>query len=163
MKSLPHPLSRYPGDGGASPGVTAPICAPRTCGIMDTPHSPRAFVRDSEKPKKGQEPALVVPTKQGDVLCLKRETGRANHFRLTSRNASRHCRGGLRRSNAKRFLALNFRPPELDRSRYVGVPGRDQIDLSHSNFQFPAFMKDKTHRPSRARHDRLSGLIFGRL
>lgn len=83
---------------------------------MDTPAQPSLIDLDTES---GLQPALVVPSKQGDVYVLNRETGEPI-FPIEELPAPQGTVALDDTSPTQPISALTFRPPNHDRKRHVG-------------------------------------------
>ncbi|MGO1660107.1 MAG: membrane-bound PQQ-dependent dehydrogenase, glucose/quinate/shikimate family [Marinobacter sp.] len=90
---------------------------------MDTPAQPSLVDLDTEN---GKEPALVVPTKQGDVYVLNRETGEPI-IPVTEQKAPQGTIEGDYASDMQPISGLNFRPPELTEADMWGASAVDQM------------------------------------
>lgn len=90
---------------------------------MDTPAQPSLVDLDTEN---GKEPALVVPTKQGDVYVLNRETGEPI-IPVTEQKAPQGTIQGDYASEMQPISGLNFRPPELTEADMWGTSAVDQM------------------------------------
>ncbi|ROQ30011.1 glucose/quinate/shikimate family membrane-bound PQQ-dependent dehydrogenase [Gallaecimonas pentaromativorans] len=91
---------------------------------MDTPAQP---VLLDLQTKNGLEPALVVPTKQGDVYVLNRATGQPI-FPITEEPAPQGTDiPGDHTSPTQPSSALNFKPPTLKESDMWGASPLDQL------------------------------------
>lgn len=76
---------------------------------MDTPAQPVLLDLDTVS---GKQPALVVPTKQGDVYVLNRETGEPI-FPITEKSAPQGTVALDNASPTQPISALTFRPPTM--------------------------------------------------
>jgi quinoprotein glucose dehydrogenase len=90
---------------------------------MDTPAQPSLV---DLKTEKGQEPALVVPTKQGDVYVLNRETGEPI-IPVTEQKAPQGTVEEDYAAAMQPISGLNFRPPELTEADMWGASAVDQM------------------------------------
>ncbi|WP_165856830.1 glucose/quinate/shikimate family membrane-bound PQQ-dependent dehydrogenase [Marinobacter sp. JSM 1782161] len=103
---------------------------------MDTPAQPVLFDRKTED--GGTEPALAVPTKQGDVYVLNRETGEPI-FPITEKEAPQGTIEGDQASPTQPISGLTFRPPTLTESDMWGATPIDQmlcrIDFNSLNYE----------------------------
>ncbi|MCL1481920.1 MULTISPECIES: membrane-bound PQQ-dependent dehydrogenase, glucose/quinate/shikimate family [unclassified Marinobacter] len=90
---------------------------------MDTPAQPSLV---DLKTEKGREPALVVPTKQGDVYVLNRETGEPI-IPVTEQKAPQGTVEEDYASAMQPISGLNFRPPELTEADMWGASAVDQM------------------------------------
>src|SRR5699024_5259560 len=90
---------------------------------MDTPAQRSLVDLDTEN---GKEPALVVPTKQGDVYVLNRETGEPI-VAITEEKAHQGTIEGDYASEMQPMSGLNFRPPELTEADMWGASAVDQM------------------------------------
>jgi quinoprotein glucose dehydrogenase len=90
---------------------------------MDTPAQPSLVDLNT---KKGKEPALVVPTKQGDVYVLNRETGEPI-IPITEQKAPQGTIEGDYAAEMQPISGLNFRPPELTEADMWGASVVDQM------------------------------------
>ncbi|MGF2685139.1 glucose/quinate/shikimate family membrane-bound PQQ-dependent dehydrogenase [Marinobacter sp. DUT-3] len=90
---------------------------------MDTPAQPSLV--DIET-RNGVQPGLVVPTKQGDVYVLNRETGDAL-IPITEQEAPQGTIEGDYAAPTQPVSALNFRPPPLKASDMWGATAIDQM------------------------------------
>ncbi|WP_115718164.1 glucose/quinate/shikimate family membrane-bound PQQ-dependent dehydrogenase [Gallaecimonas mangrovi] len=91
---------------------------------MDTPAQP---VLLDLRTKDGLEPALVVPTKQGDVYVLNRKTGEPI-YPITEHPAPQGTEiKGDYTAKTQPSSALNFKPPKLKESDMWGATPFDQL------------------------------------
>lgn len=91
---------------------------------MDTPAQPSLI---DLKTDKGVEPALVVPTKQGDVYVLNRATGKPI-LPIKERPASQnHLIKGEHASPTQPYSALSFEPKPLTEKDMWGASLLDQM------------------------------------
>lgn len=91
---------------------------------MDTPAQPSLI---DLKTDKGVEPALVVPTKQGDVYVLNRATGKPI-LPIKERSASQnHLIKGEHASPTQPYSALSFEPKPLTEKDMWGASLLDQM------------------------------------
>lgn len=90
---------------------------------MDTPAQPSLV---DLKTENGEEPALVVPTKQGDVYVLNRKTGEAI-IPVSEQKAPQGTIEGDYASATQPISGLNFRPPALTESDMWGASVVDQM------------------------------------
>ena len=91
---------------------------------MDTPAQPSLIDLNTDK---GVEPALVVPTKQGDVYVLNRATGKPI-LPIKERPASQnHLIKGEHASPTQPYSALSFEPKPLTEKDMWGASLLDQM------------------------------------
>lgn len=90
---------------------------------MDTPAQPTLVDLNTDK---GLEPALVVPTKQGDVYVLNRETGEPI-LDITEESAPQGAMEGDFTSPTQPSSALSFNPPALTEKDMWGASLIDQM------------------------------------
>ncbi|MCA0911666.1 MULTISPECIES: glucose/quinate/shikimate family membrane-bound PQQ-dependent dehydrogenase [Marinobacter] len=90
---------------------------------MDTPAQPSLLDLDTEN---GKEPALVVPTKQGDVYVLNRETGEPI-IPISELKAPQGTIEGDYAAETQPISGLSFRPPELTEADMWGASAVDQM------------------------------------
>jgi len=90
---------------------------------MDTPAQPSLLDLDTEN---GKEPALVVPTKQGDVYVLNRETGEPI-IPVSELKAPQGTIEGDYAAETQPISGLTFRPPELAEADMWGASAVDQM------------------------------------
>ncbi|MCK0107460.1 glucose/quinate/shikimate family membrane-bound PQQ-dependent dehydrogenase [Marinobacter sp. S0848L] len=90
---------------------------------MDTPAQPSLLDLDTEN---GKEPALVVPTKQGDVYVLNRETGEPI-IPISELKAPQSTIEGDYAAETQPISGLSFRPPELTEADMWGASAVDQM------------------------------------
>ncbi|MBZ0333501.1 glucose/quinate/shikimate family membrane-bound PQQ-dependent dehydrogenase [Marinobacter sp. AL4B] len=90
---------------------------------MDTPAQPSLVDLDTEN---GKEPALVVPTKQGDVYVLNRKTGEPI-IPISELKAPQGTIEGDYAAETQPISGLSFRPPELTEADMWGASAVDQM------------------------------------
>jgi quinoprotein glucose dehydrogenase len=90
---------------------------------MDTPAQPSLVDIQTEQ---GLQPGLVVPTKQGDVYVLNRETGEPL-IPITEQSAPQGTIEGDYAAATQPVSALSFRPPTLKASDMWGASAIDQM------------------------------------
>ncbi|ODC03541.1 glucose dehydrogenase [Terasakiispira papahanaumokuakeensis] len=90
---------------------------------MDSPAQPVLVDLDTDE---GKQPALVVPTKQGDVYVLNRETGKAI-FPVTEQPAPQGTVAQDHASPTQPISALTFRPPTMQERDMWGATVLDQM------------------------------------
>ncbi|QBM17010.1 quinoprotein glucose dehydrogenase [Marinobacter sp. JH2] len=90
---------------------------------MDTPAQPSLVDLDT---KNGKEPALVVPTKQGDVYVLNRKTGEPI-IPISELKAPQGTIEGDYAAETQPISGLSFRPPELTEADMWGASAVDQM------------------------------------
>ena len=90
---------------------------------MDTPAQPSLVDIETEQ---GLQPGLVVPTKQGDVYVLNRETGEPL-IPITEQSAPQGTIEGDYAAATQPVSALSFRPPTLKASDMWGASAIDQM------------------------------------
>ncbi|MBS8241517.1 membrane-bound PQQ-dependent dehydrogenase, glucose/quinate/shikimate family [Marinobacter lipolyticus] len=90
---------------------------------MDTPAQPSLVDIQTDQ---GLEPGLVVPTKQGDVYVLNRETG-APLIPITEKKAPQGTIEGDYAALTQPVSGLSFRPPALKGSDMWGASPIDQM------------------------------------
>lgn len=90
---------------------------------MDTPAQPSLVDLNTEN---GEEPALVIPTKQGDVYVLNRETGEPI-IPVSELEAPQGTIEGDYAAATQPVSGLNFRPPALKESDMWGASAVDQM------------------------------------
>ena len=90
---------------------------------MDTPAQPTLVDLDTEQ---GKQPALVIPTKQGDVYVLNRETGEAI-LPVSEKDAPQGTIEGDHASPTQPISSLTFRPPTLREADMWGATPFDQL------------------------------------
>lgn len=90
---------------------------------MDTPAQPSLVDIQTDQ---GTEPGLVVPTKQGDVYVLNRETGEPL-IPITEKAAPQGTIEGDYASPNQPVSGLSFRPPKLEGSDMWGASPIDQM------------------------------------
>jgi quinoprotein glucose dehydrogenase len=90
---------------------------------MDTPAQPSLLDIQTEQ---GLQPGLVVPTKQGDVYVLNRETGEPL-IPITEQSAPQGTIEGDYAAATQPVSALSFRPPTLKASDMWGASAIDQM------------------------------------
>lgn len=90
---------------------------------MDTPAQPALIDLDT---KQGLQPALVVPTKQGDIYVLNRQTGKPI-FPITEQEAPQGTIEGDFTSKTQPISAVNQRPKPLTESDMWGATPIDQM------------------------------------
>ena len=90
---------------------------------MDTPAQPSLVDIETEQ---GLQPGLVVPTKQGDVYVLNRETGEPL-IPITEQSAPQGTIEGDYAAATQPVSALSFRPPALKASDMWGASSIDQM------------------------------------
>ncbi|MCK2183862.1 glucose/quinate/shikimate family membrane-bound PQQ-dependent dehydrogenase [Halomonas getboli] len=90
---------------------------------MDTPAQPSLVDLDTDS---GTQPALVVPTKQGDVYVLNRKTGEAI-FPVSEEPAPQGTIEGDHASPTQPKSSLSFRPPTLREADMWGATPFDQL------------------------------------
>ncbi|MGB2078480.1 MAG: PQQ-binding-like beta-propeller repeat protein, partial [Vibrio sp.] len=97
---------------------------------MDTPAQPTLLDLNTEK---GVEPALVVPTKQGDVYVLNRETGEPI-LDITEHPAPQGAIEGDFTAKTQPSSKLSFNPPALTETDMWGASLIDQM-MCRINFK----------------------------
>ena len=90
---------------------------------MDTPAQPSLLDLETDE---GVQPALVVPTKQGDVYVLNRETGEPIHP-VTEAPAPQGAIEGDYTAPTQPVSALNFNPDPLREADMWGATPFDQL------------------------------------
>ena len=90
---------------------------------MDTPAQPSLLDLETDN---GTEPALVVPTKQGDVYVLNRKTGEPI-IPVTEQPAPQGAIEGDYTVATQPMSGLNFRPPALTEADMWGASAIDQM------------------------------------
>ncbi|RAU18772.1 membrane-bound PQQ-dependent dehydrogenase, glucose/quinate/shikimate family [Nitrincola tibetensis] len=90
---------------------------------MDTPAQPSLIDLDTEN---GPQPALVIPTKQGDVYVLNRETGEPI-FPITELPAPQGTVELDHAAPTQPISALTFRPPAMTEKEMWGATPLDQM------------------------------------
>lgn len=90
---------------------------------MDTPAQPVLLDLDTEE---GKQPALVVPTKQGDVYVLNRATG-APIFPITEEPAPQGSIPGDFTAPTQPTSAVTFKPDPLTEAKMWGATPIDQM------------------------------------
>ncbi|HAS23141.1 MAG TPA: membrane-bound PQQ-dependent dehydrogenase, glucose/quinate/shikimate family, partial [Idiomarina loihiensis] len=90
---------------------------------MDPPAQPVLLDLDTVS---GRQPALVVPTKQGDVYVLNRETGEPI-FPITEKSAPQGTVAPDNASPTQPISALTFRPPTMTEKDMWGATPLDQM------------------------------------
>lgn len=90
---------------------------------MDTPAQPGLVDIQTEQ---GLQPGLVVPTKQGDVYVLNRETGEPL-IPITEQAAPQGAIEGDHTAPTQPVSGLSFRPPPLKESDMWGASAIDQM------------------------------------
>ncbi|TBW45978.1 glucose/quinate/shikimate family membrane-bound PQQ-dependent dehydrogenase [Marinobacter halodurans] len=90
---------------------------------MDTPAQPALL---DLKTDKGVQPALVVPTKQGDVYVLNRKTGEPI-VPISEQEAPQGTIEGDHASPTQPISGLTFRPPTLTEADMWGATPIDQM------------------------------------
>lgn len=90
---------------------------------MDTPAQPVLMDLNTDQ---GEQPALVVPTKQGDVYVLNRETG-APILPITELPAPQGAIEGDYTAATQPISALTFRPPTMREADMWGATPIDQM------------------------------------
>lgn len=90
---------------------------------MDTPAQPTLVDLDTDS---GTQPALVVPTKQGDVYVLNRETGEPI-FPISEQPAPQGTIEGDYAAETQPISSLSFRPPTLREADMWGATPFDQL------------------------------------
>jgi quinoprotein glucose dehydrogenase len=107
---------------------------------MDTPAQP---VLLDLKTDKGVEPALVVPTKQGDVYVLNRATGEPI-VPVTEQKAPQGTIPEDYASATQPTSALNFKPPKMTESDMWGATPLDQL---YCRIQFKSLRYEGQYTP----------------
>jgi quinoprotein glucose dehydrogenase len=107
---------------------------------MDTPAQP---VLLDLKTDKGLEPALVVPTKQGDVYVLNRATGEPI-IPVTEQKAPQGTIPGDFASATQPSSALNFKPPTMTETDMWGATPLDQL---YCRIRFKSLKYDGQYTP----------------
>ncbi|MBY5982640.1 glucose/quinate/shikimate family membrane-bound PQQ-dependent dehydrogenase [Halomonas sp. DP5Y7-2] len=107
---------------------------------MDTPAQPSLVDLDTEE---GMQPALVVPTKQGDVYVLNRATGEPI-FPITEEPAPQGTIEGDFAAPTQPKSALNFRPPTL---READMWGGTLVDQMICRIQFRSLRYEGQYTP----------------
>jgi len=97
---------------------------------MDTPAQPSLLDLETET---GKQPALVVPTKQGDVYVLNRATGEPI-FPITEEPAPQGAVPGDYTAETQPTSALSFKPEKLTESDMWGATPFDQL-ICRINFK----------------------------
>ncbi|MBW5801915.1 membrane-bound PQQ-dependent dehydrogenase, glucose/quinate/shikimate family [Halomonas elongata] len=90
---------------------------------MDTPAQPSLLDLDTEQ---GTQPALVIPTKQGDVYVLNRETGEPI-LPVSEQPAPQGTIEGDHAAETQPISSLSFRPPTLREADMWGATPFDQL------------------------------------
>ncbi|MDL4864076.1 glucose/quinate/shikimate family membrane-bound PQQ-dependent dehydrogenase [Halomonas elongata] len=90
---------------------------------MDTPAQPSLLDLDTEQ---GTQPALVIPTKQGDVYVLNRETGEPI-LPISEQPAPQGTIEGDYAAETQPISSLTFRPPTLREADMWGATPFDQL------------------------------------
>ena len=90
---------------------------------MDTPAQPSLLDLDTPS---GKQPALVVPTKQGDIYVLNRETGEPI-FPITEEPAPQGAIPGDYTAPTQPTSALSFKPAKLTEADMWGATPLDQL------------------------------------
>lgn len=90
---------------------------------MDTPAQPSLLDLDTPS---GKQPALVVPTKQGDVYVLNRATGEPI-FPITEEPAPQGAIPGDYTAKTQPTSALSFKPADLTEADMWGATPLDQL------------------------------------
>ncbi|MDR5859235.1 glucose/quinate/shikimate family membrane-bound PQQ-dependent dehydrogenase [Halomonas eurihalina] len=90
---------------------------------MDTPAQPSLLDLDTEQ---GTQPALVIPTKQGDVYVLNRETGEPI-LPISEQPAPQGTIEGDHAAETQPISSLSFRPPTLREADMWGATPLDQL------------------------------------
>ncbi|MBY5928324.1 glucose/quinate/shikimate family membrane-bound PQQ-dependent dehydrogenase [Halomonas sp. DP8Y7-3] len=107
---------------------------------MDTPAQPSLVDLDTDD---GMQPALVVPTKQGDVYVLNRATGEPI-FPITEEPAPQGTIEGDFAAPTQPKSALNFRPPTL---READMWGGTLVDQMICRIQFRSLRYEGQYTP----------------
>ncbi|MBY5967142.1 glucose/quinate/shikimate family membrane-bound PQQ-dependent dehydrogenase [Halomonas denitrificans] len=107
---------------------------------MDTPAQPSLVDLDTDE---GMQPALVVPTKQGDVYVLNRATGEPI-FPITEEPAPQGTIEGDFAAPTQPKSALNFRPPTL---READMWGGTLVDQMICRIQFRSLRYEGQYTP----------------
>ncbi len=107
---------------------------------MDTPAQPSLLDLDTDS---GVQPALVVPTKQGDVYVLNRATGEPI-FPITEKPAPQGTIPGDFSSPTQPESALNFKPEPLTEAKMWGATPLDQLMC---RIQFKSLKYDGQYTP----------------
>ena len=107
---------------------------------MDTPAQPVLLDLDTVS---GRQPALVVPTKQGDVYVLNRETGEPI-FPITEKSAPQGTVALDNASPTQPISALTFRPPTMTEKDMWGATPLDQMMC---RIQFKSLRYDGQYTP----------------
>ena len=97
---------------------------------MDTPAQPSLLDLETET---GKQPALVVPTKQGDVYVLNRATGEPI-FPITEEPAPQGAVPGDYTAETQPTSAFSFKPEKLTESDMWGATPFDQL-ICRINFK----------------------------
>lgn len=90
---------------------------------MDTPAQPSLLDLDTEQ---GTQPALVIPTKQGDVYVLNRKTGEPI-LPISEKPAPQGTIEGDHAAETQPISSLSFRPPKLREADMWGATPLDQL------------------------------------
>jgi quinoprotein glucose dehydrogenase len=90
---------------------------------MDTPAQPSLLDLDTPT---GKQPALVVPTKQGDIYVLNRATGKPI-FPITEEPAPQGAIPGDYTAPTQPTSALSFKPAKLTEANMWGATPLDQL------------------------------------
>ncbi|MDN3524540.1 glucose/quinate/shikimate family membrane-bound PQQ-dependent dehydrogenase [Halomonas sabkhae] len=90
---------------------------------MDTPAQPSLLDLETEQ---GTQPALVIPTKQGDVYVLNRKTGEPI-LPISEKPAPQGTIEGDYAAETQPVSSLSFRPPKLQESDMWGATPLDQL------------------------------------
>ncbi|MFG6176785.1 glucose/quinate/shikimate family membrane-bound PQQ-dependent dehydrogenase [Halomonas sp. THAF12] len=90
---------------------------------MDTPAQPSLLDLETDE---GTQPALVVPTKQGDVYVLNRETGEPI-LPISEQPAPQGTIEGDYAAETQPISSLSFRPPTLREADMWGATPFDQL------------------------------------
>ena len=107
---------------------------------MDTPAQPSLVDLETDE---GMQPALVVPTKQGDVYVLNRATGEPI-FPITEEPAPQGTIEGDYAAPTQPRSALSFRPPKL---READMWGGSLIDQMVCRIQFRSLRYEGQYTP----------------